>query len=507
MDRLHAAFHRPSTRAYRIVDGTVWGLIVLSIGLIAVEESLDATDAQALLTVIHVADRVILGLFAVELMLRVLTYRPPVLDVFHRPPLGVLRTHVSARLAFLLKPVQLIDLITILALHPALRGLRALRLLRLLRTVRVFRYGNPFAGVFAAFEMDRLLFAFAFGVFGIETVLGGVSLFLVERGAPGHQVDNLGEGIWWALVTLTTVGYGDYTPVTDLGRIIGGALMIGGMTTLALFAGIVGHSLLNAVLSIREETFRMSSYVNHIVVCGYERGGELLFHALKSELDPDDAQVVLFAQEERSAEVPHDFLWVRGEPTKESELEKVRITHASSVIVVGSRSVSPQHADATTILTVFTIRSFLEKQPANAARRAPVHIVAEILDTENVAHARAAGADEVIESARLGFSMLAHTVRYPGVGDLMSEVAASGASSFYVGAQPAGISEGATFGTLSEAVRRSTRALVIGMRDPATGEQHINPPDDMLVPEGAEVVYLAESPLLDPSDGRASPSG
>ncbi len=507
MDRVYAAFHRPSTRAYRIVDGAVWGLIVLSIALIGLEEALHPGASEVWLTAIHVADRAILGLFAIELALRVGTYRPPVLDVFHRPPLGVLRTHVMARLSFLFKPAQLVDLITILALHPALRGLRALRLLRLLRTVRVFRYGNPFAGVIAAFETDRLLFAFAFGVFGVETILGGVSLFLVERAAPGHQVDTLGQGIWWALVTLTTVGYGDYTPVTDLGRVIGGALMIGGMTTLALFAGIVGHSLLHAVLTIREETFRMSSYVNHIIVCGYEPGGELLFDALEAELDPDDAQIVLFARGDRPPEVPHDFLWVSGEPTKESELEKVRITHASSVIVVGSRSVSPQHADATTILTVFTIRSFLEKQAAAAARRVPLHIVAEILDTENVAHARAAGADEVIESARLGFSMLAHTVRYPGVGDLMSQVVASGAASFYVGAQPPGLGDDATFGELSRAVRGATEALVVGMRDPETGEQHINPSDDTPVPRGAEVVYLAEGPLLDGSEDATGRSG
>ena len=476
----------------------MWALIVISIGLIIVEESIDPPADTGLVQALHGADRVILGIFVVELALRVLTYRPPLLTLLRRPPLGVARTHVFARLTFLMKPAQLIDLITILALHPALRGLRALRLLRLLRTVRVFHYGNPFAGIVASFEADRLLFVFAFGVFWIETVLGGVSLYLVERTAPGHQLLTLGDGIWWALVTLTTVGYGDYTPVTDLGRVIGGFLMVGGMVTLALFAGIVGHSLLNAVLSIREETFRMSSYINHIIVCGHEPGGEFLFDALKSEIDLDETRVVLFANAERSPDVPPDFLWVRGEPTKESELGKVRITHAKSVIVVGSRSVSPQHADATTILTVFTIRSYLEKQPATKARRTPVHVVAEILDTENVLHARAAGADEVIESQRLGYSMLAHTVRYPGVGDLTSEVVASGAASFYVSARPSAIDGDLSFGALCAQVRHSTAAIVIGFRDPKTGEQNINPKDDTDVPIDAEVVYLAQGPLLDP---------
>ena len=74
----------------------------------------------------------------------------------------------------------------------------------------------------------------------------------------------------------------------------------------------------------------------------FERGSQLLIEALRSEIDPDETHVVLFAEGDRPPEVPHDFLWVQGEPTKESELAKARVTHASSVIVVGSRAVSPR---------------------------------------------------------------------------------------------------------------------------------------------------------------------
>lgn len=495
-DFLHAAFHEPRTRAYRVVEAFVWVLILLSIVVLILEpffaEGSPADD------ILERVDRVILYLFSAEVSLRILTYRPPELEVFKKPPLGMLRTQVLARVRFALTPLMLIDIITVLALVPALRGLRVLRLLRLLRTGRLFRYSNPFYGITRAFEEDRLLFAFAFSVLGVETILGGMSLFLVERTA-NTDINSVGDSLWWALVTITTVGFGDITPVTTLGRVIGGAMMVGGMFTLALFAGIVGHSLLHAVLSIREEQFRMSGYVNHIVVCGYEMGSGMLLDVLVKEINTDEQPVVLFGPCERPRGLPPEFMWVEGDPTKESELPKVRITQSANVIIAGSRTVQPQQADATTILTAFTIRSHLSKSRLAAKRRKPVLIVAEVLDSENVQHARAAGADEVVETRRVGYSLLAHAVAYPGIADATSRVVFAGNQNLYVGAIPDEVSAPASFDAVSEQIRETTGCLVIGVRDPATGEERVNPSKDELVTPGMEVLYLASDPRLEQS--------
>jgi voltage-gated potassium channel len=492
-DFLHAAFHDPRSHAYQVVESAVWSLIIVSIGMLVAEPFFP--DGSRGDQILQYVDRVVLWLFAVEVSLRILTYRPPMLQVFNEPPLGRLRTQISARLRFALTPMMLIDILTVLALVPALRGLRALRLLRLLRTQKLFRYANPFRGLMGAFEEDRLLFTFAFSVLGVETLLGGISLFLVERVA-NPEISSFGDGLWWALVTITTVGFGDITPVTTVGRVIGGAMMVGGLFTLALFAGIVSHSLLHAVLSIREEQFRMSGYVNHIVVCGYEMGSGMLLDVLSREINLDEQRVVLFGPYERPRELLPEFMWVQGDPTKESELDKARIDHASTVIVTGSRRVKPQQADATSILTVFTIRSALMKSPAAKNRKKPVRIIAEVLDSENVQHARTAGSDEVVETRRVGYSLLAHTVVYPGVADATSRMVFDGHQNLYVGLLPEDIEAPATFDQLSREVRASTGCLVIGFRDPETGEEHVNPPSDELVMPGVELLYLSPEPRL-----------
>ncbi len=442
-------------------------------------------------------DRAILVIFAVELLLRVATFQPSALKVFRRPPMGRLRAHVLARLGFALRPMTLVDTLAVLALFPELRGLRALRLLRLLRTSRVFRYRNPFAIVLQALEENGLLFAFALSVLGVTTVLGGVTIYLVE-GRPNPNMQSLTDGIWWALVTVTTVGFGDITPVTLLGRIVGAVMMVGGMFILALFAGIVGSSLVRGMLSIREEQFRMSDHVNHVVVCGYDESSHLLVDSLRLALNLAETRVVFFEDRERPRDLSPDFFWVQGDPTKESELDKVRVTHAAAIIVSGARDVSPQAADAATILTIFTIRSYMKRQrKLVAGRLRRLYLVAEILDSENVDHARKAGADEVIETRRIGFSMIAHAVAHHGTASTMSHVLLSGAHNVYIGRVPRPPEESVALGELLTEMQLSKRGgLVIGVRLP-DGKDAINPPKSLVLEPGALLIYLAESPLLE----------
>ena len=221
----------------------------------------------------------------------------------------------------------------------------------------------------------------------------------------------------------------------------------------------------------------------------------MLLDSLMREADPN-AELIIFSDGERPADIPARFRWVPGDPTKESELDKVDLVGAATAIVVGARDVHPQMADARTLLTVFTMRSYLARQESYENRVRPLHIVSEVLEPENLGHARAAGSDEVIESARLGFSMMAHAAVAPGTSAILTLVASRDGHSLHscrAGALDADIT---TFGTAAQALRANHGALALGVRRDATGADELNPSDNTAISAEDRIIYLADRAVV-----------
>ncbi len=498
------AFHAPGTRAHRVVQALVAGLVGVALAILGVELVFaEAIDRWGIRRALDVADRVVLLLFAVEIALRVWTFRPPRLDLYQRGRAWRLAEHVRGRLRFLLRPGPLVDLLTVLALVPALRVLRALRLFQLLRGLSVFERSRTFETLGRSFAESAVVFEVLFAGLGLVVVMGGVTLTFAERGV-NPAVASVADGLWWALVTLTTVGYGDVVPQTGIGRAVGGAVMVAGMFSLAMFAGVVGSTLLSAILKIRREHFRMGSDVGHIVLCGYFDGAPLLLEQLRREFEArpgsagaGDRTVVVLAPRPRPRDAPDWVTWIEGDPTREADLALARVEEAAVAVLVGDRRKTPQEADGTTILTAFTLRSYLQATPVAAQRRRPLYVVAEVLDPENARHARAAGADEIIETTRLAFGLVAHAVAMPGAGEIMSQVATLGGLNVYLGRVP--FERSMPYEQLVRVLLHDHGVTVFGVRNPNTGEALLPPPSTTPVSPTWQVVYLADAPRLPPA--------
>ena len=160
-------------------------------------------------------------------------------------------TGVMGRLRWL-RASWFMVLIDFLAFGPelafVLAGLPPPAWLRTLRVVRLFkmaRYFTAFSLILAALRtsLQPLLAAITAAV--ITWYLAAVALFLAEHDAQPEVFATIGDSMWWSVITLTTVGYGDMIPITTPGRIIAGFVAVLGLGTVALPSGIIAGSFMH----------------------------------------------------------------------------------------------------------------------------------------------------------------------------------------------------------------------------------------------------------------------
>ncbi|AKJ30293.1 ion transporter [Caldimonas brevitalea] len=173
----------------------------------------------------------------------------------------------AARLACVRRPMRyatsfygIIDLLAILpaylaAFVPELHLLMDVRILRLLRIFRIFKltqYAEEYRLLATALANSRRKIAVFLGFVLMVVLVVGTLMFLVE--GPQHGFTNIPTSVYWAITTLTTVGFGDITPKTDVGRLIASLMMLLGWGTLAVPTGIVTSEM--ATLRLRPVTTR-----------------------------------------------------------------------------------------------------------------------------------------------------------------------------------------------------------------------------------------------------------
>ena len=196
-----------------------------------------------------------LTVFAAEYVLRLWSCT---VDPRYRHP-------VRGRLRYAATPMAVVDLLAVLppilvAVLPLLlplraadvRFVRALRLFRLLRVLKLARYAEPFATLGRVLASRRDELAVVGLVLGVLLVFSSSLLYFAEQDAQPDKFGSIPAAMWWAVTTMTTVGYGDVYPVTALGRVLTGLLAVLGIGLFALPAGILASGFSEEVHRKRE---------------------------------------------------------------------------------------------------------------------------------------------------------------------------------------------------------------------------------------------------------------
>jgi voltage-gated potassium channel len=162
------------------------------------------------------------------------------------------------RLRYMVTPMAMIDLLAILPALFAFGGasslvLRFFRVMRMLRLAKLGRTSKAFKLLREAFIQKRQEFALILGMLLVTILVAGSLLYWAEGGDQPDKFGSIPRAMWWAIVTLTTVGYGDAFPITPLGKFLAGVIAIMGVMLIALPTGLFAASFTEAMEKEREE--------------------------------------------------------------------------------------------------------------------------------------------------------------------------------------------------------------------------------------------------------------
>ena len=269
------------------------------------------------------------------------------------------------------------------------------------------------------FILKRERFFYILGATLLILMGGAISLHLLESSV-NKGVANFFDAIYWAVISMTTTGYGDIAPTTVAGRIVAIIVVVSGLLLFSMVTATVASVFVEK--KIREgkglETVKSK---DHIVLCGWNNNAEEFIEGLLRSMTAKKLALVLVNElsedEVESLKYKYrdqDFRFLRGDFTREDVLARANILQARSAILLadtsGQRSL--EKADERTILATLAIKSMAKE----------VRTCAELLNPENKQHLNRANVDEIVVRGEHIGSILAGATVSPGIPRVISSL-------------------------------------------------------------------------------------
>ena len=155
----------------------------------------------------------------------------------------------------------LIDLLVLITLVMPFFGLEAallrfVRALRILRLARLGRFSLALRHLAEAFEERRYELFAGLSFAALLLLMASTALYVVEGGVQPDEFGSIPRALWWAVATLTTVGYGDVVPVTGIGRVLASVTALAGIAVIAIPTGIIAAAFTDVIRAARKEAER-----------------------------------------------------------------------------------------------------------------------------------------------------------------------------------------------------------------------------------------------------------
>jgi len=227
----------PKTILQKIVwwlEVFIQGVIFYSIGMYFIEMQFAGTEnsREAASWFFLWSERTVAGIFTIEYFVRWLTFK----GKWWKYPF---------------QPMAIVDLLAVLPFYVGffvdLRMLRLVRTLRILRLMKIYRYNTALQSFIKSYQSIKGELTILMIVITILVFFSATAIFEFERQAQPEVFAKYSDAIWWSVVTLTTVGYGDKFPITEAGRITAIITLVFGLGVFGTFLSLIGSAFINTM--------------------------------------------------------------------------------------------------------------------------------------------------------------------------------------------------------------------------------------------------------------------
>ena len=240
--------------------------------------------------------------------------------------------------------------------------------------------------------------------------LSGATVFYLIELQSNPALKSFGQAVWWVLVSITTVGYGDIVPVTSAGKFLGIILIFTGVALVSMFTATVSSIFVAQKLK-EERGLKQISQTDHIILCGWNHSAEQILNVIFKRHDPPLIVLINQLPDDQVQNIIFKFKgqplqFVRGDFAQEEILNRANLRKASAVIIVPDMSGGlTSRTDEKTILTAFSVKAIQPK----------IKVYAHILDRDNEPYIKKAQVEDYIVSDAFTGVLLGEMVVAPGV--------------------------------------------------------------------------------------------